>query len=132
MRRLRGYNGGMNAKFIDFDALRTLARQIGAALIIAGVVRAFLVVDPMGEPATVVTLGIVAALAGCIQKPKGGVIHHDFSATRILHSRWDNRSPGSRLLVLRILATQARRGEAVVGGGRLPCTRSEFRRGYIP
>ncbi|MDD9821583.1 MAG: hypothetical protein OXU98_01650 [Gammaproteobacteria bacterium] len=62
----------MNAKFFDFDAFRTLVRHVGAALIIAGVVRAFLAVDPMGEPATVVTLGIVAALVGCIQNPKGG------------------------------------------------------------
>jgi len=52
--------------------LSTLARQIGAALIIAGVVRAFLVTDPMGEPVTVVAIGIVAALAGCIQSTKGG------------------------------------------------------------
>jgi len=59
-------------KFVNFNALSTLLRQVGAALVVAGVVRAFLVVDPMGEPATVVTLGVVAALAGCIQKPKGG------------------------------------------------------------
>lgn len=70
MRNSRGYNGGI--KFINLDALRTLARQIGAALIIAGIVRAFLVTDPMGEPVTVVAIGIVAALAGCIQSTKGG------------------------------------------------------------
>jgi len=58
-------------KFVDFDALRTLARHIGAALVIAGVVRAFLVEGP-GEPATVVIIGVVAALVGCIQNPKGG------------------------------------------------------------
>jgi len=69
-RGLWGYNGGM--KFINFDAFRALCRNIGAALVIAGIVRAFLVVDPMGEPATVVIIGIMAALAGCIQKPKGG------------------------------------------------------------
>jgi len=59
-------------KFINFDALWTLCRQIGAALVIAGIVRAFLVEGPMGEPATVVIIGSVIALAGCFQKPKGG------------------------------------------------------------
>lgn len=71
-RDLPGYNGGMNARFFDFDALRTLIRHVGAALVIAGVVRAFLVQDPMGEPVTVVIIGIVSALVGCIQNPKGG------------------------------------------------------------
>lgn len=59
-------------KFINFDALWTLCRHIGAALVIAGIVQAFLVEDPMGEPATVVIIGSVIALAGCFQNPKGG------------------------------------------------------------
>ena len=67
---LPGYNGGM--KFIDFNALSAFVRQVGTALVIAGIVQAFLVEAPMGEPATVVTIGVVSALVGCIQKPKGG------------------------------------------------------------
>jgi len=67
---LPGYNGGM--KFIDFNALSAFVRQVGTALVIAGIVQAFLVEAPMGEPATVVTIGVVSALAGCIQNPKGG------------------------------------------------------------
>ncbi|MDD9811870.1 MAG: hypothetical protein OXU78_10930 [Deltaproteobacteria bacterium] len=62
----------MNAKFINFNALTALARQVGAALVIAGIVQAFLVEDPMGEPATIVVIGSVIALAGCFQNPKGG------------------------------------------------------------
>jgi len=59
-------------KFVNFNALSTLLRQVGAALIIAGIVQTFLVDDPMGEPATIVIIGVTTALLGCLQSPKGG------------------------------------------------------------